>query len=64
MYNENLKNRVFNKLEAALKIYEKMIYKKVGELQNTEAFYTAEHLRQVPGSGFSPIAPGDSWGGE
>ena len=64
MYNENLKNRVFNKLEAALKIYEKMIYKKVGELENTEAFYTADHLRQVPASGFSPIAPGDSWGGE
>ena len=25
MYNENLKNRVFNKLDAALRIYEKLI---------------------------------------
>ncbi len=64
MYNENLKNRVFNKLQAAMKIYEKMIYEKVGELTNTEAYRTAEHLRAVPETGFTPIAPGESWGGE
>ena len=64
MYNENLKNRVFRKLEAALRIYEKMIYEKVGELSDTQAFYTAGHLRQPPETGFRPIAPGQSWGGE
>ena len=64
MYNENLKNRVFRKLEAALRIYEKMIYEKVGELSDTQAFYTAGHFRQVPETGFRPIAPGQSWGGE
>ncbi|MBQ6020067.1 MAG: alpha-mannosidase [Clostridia bacterium] len=64
MYQESLKNRVFNKLESALRIYEKLIYKKVGELGNTEAFYTKEHLRDIPQSGFAPIFPGASWGGE
>ncbi|MBQ1552383.1 MAG: alpha-mannosidase [Clostridia bacterium] len=64
MYNENLKNRVFGKLEAALKIYEKLIYVKVGELRKTEAFHTLEHLRAVPESGFKPISAGESWGGE
>ena len=64
MYNENLKNRVFRKLEAALRIYEKMIYEKVGELSDTQAFYTAAHLRQPPETGFQHIAPGQSWGGE
>ena len=64
MYNENLKNRVFNKLNAALGIYEKLIYTKVGELRDTQALFTAEHLRDVPDSGFAPIAPGAVWGGE
>ena len=64
MYNENMKNRIFNKLDSALRIYEKMIYTKVGELQHTQAFYTEEHLRTIPESGFTPIALGDRWGGE
>ena len=64
MYNENLKNRVFNKLEAAMRIYEKLIYEKVGDLQHAEAYRTAEHLRAVPETGFVPISPGESWGGE
>lgn len=64
MYNENLKNRVFSKIESALRIYEKMIYEKVGELENTEALFTKEHLRAVPAEGFEPIAPGTCWGEE
>ncbi len=64
MYNENLNNRVFEKLNAALRIYEKLIFTKVGELQNTRAFYTREHLRSVPPEGLTPIAKGDRWGGE
>ena len=64
MYDENLKNRVFNKLEAALRIYEKLIYTKVGELENPQALHTQEHLRAVPDGGFAPITPGESWGGE
>ena len=64
MYDQNLKNRVFDKLNSALKIYEKLIYTKVGELQHTQAFFTREHLREVPSDGFAPIAPGASWGGE
>ncbi|MCR5042148.1 MAG: hypothetical protein K6C36_08650, partial [Clostridia bacterium] len=64
MYNENLNNRIFSKLESALKIYEKLIFKKVGELADTRAYYTPEHLRSVPESGFEPIEKGASWGGE
>ncbi len=64
MYDENMQNRVFDKLNAALRIYEKLIYTKVGELQRTEALFTQEHLRRVPETGFAPIAPGASWGGE
>ncbi|MBR5409067.1 MAG: alpha-mannosidase [Clostridia bacterium] len=64
MYHENLQNRVFNKLGAALKLYENLVYVKVGELSNTEAYFTEEHLRAVPETGFVPIAPGESWGHE
>ncbi len=64
MYSEKMTERVLTKLENALKIYEKMIYVKVGELGSTEAVFTREHLRQTPDEGFAPIAPGASWGGE
>ena len=64
MYNENLKTRVFRKLDAALKIYEKLIYTKVGALENAMALRTEAHLREAPREGLSPIAPGERWGGE
>ncbi|MBQ4365208.1 MAG: alpha-mannosidase [Clostridia bacterium] len=64
MYNENLNNRIYEKLGHALKIYEQLVYRKVGELQNPQALFTEEHLRAVPEAGFAPIAPGTSWGGE
>ena len=64
MYYENLKNRIYEKLDHALKIYEKLIYVKIGELQDPEGFFTKEHLRSVPAEGFAPIAKGTAWGGE
>ncbi|MCR4594525.1 MAG: alpha-mannosidase [Clostridiales bacterium] len=64
MYNENLKNRVFSKLEEAVKIYERLIYVNAGELEDTVSLYTDEHLRSVPESGFAPIEKGQSWGTE
>ena len=64
MYYENLKNRIYEKLDHALHIYEKLIYMKVGELQDPEGFFTKEHLRSVPAEGFAPIAKGTAWGGE
>lgn len=64
MYNENMNNRIFEKLDHALRIYEQLIYTPVGELQNTEALFTEEHLRAVPESGFAPIEKGTAWGGE
>ena len=64
MYNENLNNKIYKKLERALPIYEKLIYRKVGELCCAEAFRTKEHLRAVPENGYSPIEKGTVWGGE
>lgn len=64
MYDENLKNRVFQRLDAALRIYERLIYCKVGTLEHAQVFYTKEHLRTVPTCGFEPIDVGTSWGGE
>ena len=64
MYNENLKNRIYEKLEQLLHIYEKLVYRKVGELENVRAMCTKAHLRRVPESGLSPIEKGTSWGGE
>ena len=64
MYNEKLNERVFNKLNSSLNIYEKLIYNKVGELQNTQAFFTQDHYRNVPDQGFVPISSGENWGGE
>ena len=58
MYDEKLKNRIYEKLNNALKIYEQLVYQPVGELAHTEGFFTTEHLRSVPESGFKPIAPG------
>ena len=64
MYDEKLKNRIYEKLNNALKIYEQLVYQPVGELAHTEGFFTTEHLRSVPESGFKPIAPGTDWGKE
>lgn len=64
MYYENLKKRVLRKLEEALHIYEKLVFTKVGELENAEGLLTQEHLRSVPETGFRPIRRGESWGGE
>ena len=64
MFNENLQNRVFEKLQHALHIYEQLVYQPVGELVHTEALFTNEHLRAVPESGFVPIEKGTAWGGE
>ena len=64
MYNENLKKRIYEKLEQLLHIYEKLVYRKVGELENVRAMCTKAHQRRVPESGLSPIEKGTSWGGE
>ena len=48
MYDEKLKNRIYEKLNNALKIYEQLVYQPVGELAHTEGFFTTEHLRSVP----------------
>ena len=64
MYNERLNGRVERKLEHLLRIYEKYVFEKVGELQNAEGFATASHLRAAPNAGWQPLAPGFQWGGE
>ena len=64
MYDEKLKNRIYEKLDNVLKIYEQLVYQPVGALEHAEGYFTTEHLRSVPDSGFMPIAPGTDWGKE
>lgn len=64
MYNERLKERIFSKLEKAVKIYERLIYTEAGALSDTKALYTHEHLRSVPKTGMEPIEKGSKWGDE
>ena len=64
MYDENLKKRIVEKLERTLHIYEKLVYRKVGELQHVRSLTTTEHLREVPRTGLAPIEKGAAWGGE
>ena len=64
MYNENLKRRIYEKLEHTLHIYEKLVYRKVGEMQHAQCLTTTEHLRTVPQAGLAPIGKGTAWGGE
>ena len=64
MYNEKFKDRMFQRIEKALFIYQKMIYENAVELEDVCSFQTKEHLRTVPQSGFKPIEKGTKWGGE
>ncbi len=64
MYNEKMKIRVFSKLENSLKIYERLLFTEVGQLQDVKALYTHEHFRSVPSSGMEPISKGKIWGDE
>lgn len=64
MYKEKLKSKNLEKLEQLLSIYEKFVYRKVGEMQHAQALCTKEHLRCVPDAGLAPIEKGTEWGGE
>ncbi len=65
MYYEPLKRKANRKLEQAMKVYADRIFIKVGELSNVQAYYTKEHLRNVPqGEGWTSIEKGTAWGGE
>ena len=64
MYNEKMKRRVFSKLENSLKIYERLIFTEVGQLQDVKALYTHEHFRSVPDTETEPITKGTVWGDE
>ncbi len=64
MYNEKFKDRMFERIEKALSVYQKMIYEDAVELEDIRAFQTTEHFRTVPHVDFSPIEKGTKWGGE
>ena len=64
MYNEKFKDRMFQRIEKALSVYQKMIYENAVELEDVCSFQTTEHLRTVPENGFEPIEKGTKWGGE
>ncbi len=64
MYNEKIPKYIIEKLNQLMHVYEKSVYRKVGEMQNAVSLMTTEHLRSVPQTGLSPIEKGTSWGGE
>ena len=64
MFNEKFKDRMFERIEKSLSVYQKMIYENAVELKDVCAFQTTEHLRTVPENGFKPIEKGTKWGGE
>ncbi|MBR0538584.1 MAG: alpha-mannosidase [Clostridia bacterium] len=64
MYYERLQDRIFDKLERVLPIYERLIYKKVAEPEAYEGLKTKEHLRTTPDAGFAPLEKGTAWGEE
>lgn len=59
-YNDVLREKI--KLVSG--IYEKFMFKKVGELKNTVKLETAEHLRTVPETGLTAFNGSFGWGGE
>ena len=64
MYNEKIQKYIIRKLEDLMPIFEKSVYRKVGDMQHAASLTTTEHLLAVPQSGFSPIETGTVWGGE
>lgn len=64
MYNEKFKDRMFQRIEKALSVYQKMIYENAVELEDVCSLQTKEHFRTVPENGFEPIEKGTKWGGE
>ena len=65
MIYEKYVGMIRGKLESANKVYTKLAYRKVGELENVGCFETKEKLHSaVPESGYSPVSGPFSWGGE
>ncbi len=64
MYNEELKLKVYDKLQDVAKLYANKIFVKIGSLENAQGFYTKEHLREVPKNGWTELENGTKWGFE
>lgn len=56
--------RLREKMEKTLKAYNDLIFITVGEVEDTVALRTKEHLRTVPEEGWAPIFKGCEWGSE
>ncbi len=64
MYNKPLKDKAYDKLREAVRIYSEKIYVKIGEIENPQCFYTKEHLRSVPEDGWQKLEKNTAWGKE
>ena len=64
MLHERYSSRMCRKLEDINIIYSRLMYVKVGEIENPRYFETLEHLRSIPDEPFSPLEKGMEWGGE
>ncbi len=64
MYNKPLKDKAYDKLREAVNIYSERMFVKIGELENVQGYYTKEHLRSVPESGWVELENNTEWGHE
>lgn len=64
MIYDKYNDKLLQKLKATADVYSKMIFKRVGSLENPMYADTSRHYRTVPTEGFKPLEVGRRWGGE
>ena len=63
MYDRRLNDQTISKMKKIIfDNYEKMIFEKVGEIENPQYMITKEHLRKVPTENLQPLEKGMQWG--
>lgn len=62
MYDERLIDQTLRKIKIVIPEYEKMIFEKVGEIEDAHYLITKEHLRAVPTDGLEKLEKGMQWG--
>ena len=62
MYDKRLIEQTINKMGKIIDNYEKLIFDKVGEIENPQYMITKDHLRKVPTENLKPLENGMKWG--
>ena len=64
MNYEKYTEKLLKQYDLAVNAYARLIFQPVDHLSRVQAYRTREHLRLPPGEGYSPLAQGETWGGE